>query len=531
MSEPVRCRREQSYIVRATLRDGAEARAREFVVDVMDRDGAVDRQRVLMQPVVRESGAELLGWFDTFKEAHELSLRLDDGFRTFEEIVLRPVAECPAVSHPAANISDAPAPSGADAASAAPMARRVLLPTALASLAGQIESRRVELLEAPVSIKALCDRARGAACVLSPEWIAALRMKWADVQRLAEHAWVIVDLESAARLLASRGVRDLRLRHRGSNRELPCASVRYADAATQGFALSDAFPYAVCSASRFGVRFLSGGATWRSYADEHGFATLLGLAGSGDPARRILCAAMPTAGGELIASDLPWLAAGLFGPLAAPRLACWLLNAQLGGPREPRLQYWTPTREPKVLLREVAELQRHYPALLPVRWAPGCDGVAHLGLALRGASENGTGRGLLIQTGRMDRGAGATSFPPEAMMSLMKLFARERRDRTAWARERLGAATIVWQFDVWGDSQFRHVFESAGPLACSRPPRVVALVDGELDRVPEIEIEGARRVRIDVRQGVLGDGSFEYQRELLRVILAELSGRPVSDRS
>ncbi len=562
--EPVRCRREQSYIVRARLREGAEPRPGEFVLEHLDRDETrIESQRVLMQPIPRlprgvqddaAAAGELLGWFDTPKQADRLVLRLGEQCGAIAEIVLRPVTECPAVCHPAANLPSgevvsAPA-DGAGATAAAHQnstarqnkgahenagarqnaavraahTRRVLLPASLSRLSAQLESRRLELLDAPASVEALIKRTRGTACVIDPQWIADLRMKWPDMMRLAEQAWIIVDLESAARLLAARGVGDLRLRHRGSSRELPCACVRYAGALTRGFALGDAFPYAVCSPGRFGVRFLTGGAAWRGYADEHGFATMLGLAGAGDSSRRMLCAAMPTAGGELIASDLPWLAAGLFGPLAAPRLARRLLDAQLAGPPEPRLQYWTPTREPKVLLREIAELQRHYPALLPVRWAGGRDGTIHLGLALRSPSANGTGRSLLIQTGRIDRLPGATSFPPEAMMSLMKLFARERRDATAWADEHLGAATIVWQFDMAGESQYRHVFDSAAPLAVHRPPRVLALVDGELGRAPAATIEGARSVHIDVPHGVLGDGSFDYQRELLSAILRELRG-------
>ena len=89
------------------------------------------------------------------------------------------------------------------------------------------------------------------------------------------------------------------------------------------------------------MRVLRADRAWKRYADEHGFATLLA---SETPVARhcgdVLSAARPIGGGELIATDLPWLVAGLHGPLLAPRLAQHALRMHLAGPLDDRVQYW-----------------------------------------------------------------------------------------------------------------------------------------------------------------------------------------------
>ncbi|MCH7870304.1 MAG: hypothetical protein IID33_01260 [Planctomycetes bacterium] len=519
---PLRCRKEQWYFMRCRPRPDARIGCTEIHVCFQSAGEPIGKRRILLQPIAGDGPVtDLYGWFETPEDATHFSLRIAAGESTglFDHIGVFPTNERAAISHPAANIplrSYRPPDT----------ARRVWLPSSLESIAGDLAGQEIEIKSIPRSSKALIGLVRGSTWVLDPKWVSRLRLGWDDLERAASVSCMIVDLDTVATLLARDRSLKIAVKRRKSDRELPCAKVVYADATTRGFALHDVIPYATIEPDGgFATRTMNGDRTWREYADQSGFAPLLSYAQSANDDRPdLLSAAMPVGSGELIASDLPWLVAGMHGPLVAPRLARHLLRMHLGGPFEDHLQYWAPTREPHVLLREIAEMQRHFPALRPLRWSTGDEGIMHLGLSLENGAVNGSSRHVVIQTGRIDHHPGATSLPAEAMMCFMKHLAAEARDATDWSRRNLAGLNVTWQFDSAADRQFRHVFASAQAVhtAAHTAPRVVCLVDEELGRVPESMIDGAKLLRIDVRHGVLGDGSIEYQRVLSRLLFREL---------
>ena len=519
---PLRCRKEQSYFVRCRPRPDAQVDVAEMCVHFQDAGEPAGRRRVMLNAAYgNPPTGDLYGWFETPAESTHFQLRFaaSAAAGAFDHIGIFPISERAAVSHPAANI-----PPGAHRPPN--HIRRVVLPASLESIAGDLAELELEIAAEPASRRALIERVRDSAWILDPEWVKRLRLGWGDLERLASLSWMIADLETVAGLLREdRGVKADVKRIR-SDRDIPCAKVVYADVATRGFALHDVLPYAtVDSDGRFGMRTMTGDRSWRRYADEFAFATLLSYAqSSNEKYPDVLSAARPIGGGELIATDLPWLLAGAHGPLVAPRLARHLLAMHLAGPLDERLQYWVPSREPNIVLREIAELPRHHPGLRAIRWSTGGDGVMHLGLTLESDAANGARRHLIVQTGRIDHRRGATSLPPEAMMCLMKHLAVETRESTEWARRHLAGMTLTWQFDSEADECFRHVYGSAecvtGGVATA--PTVVCLIDEELNRVPDTMVDGAKKLSIGVRHGVLGDGSIDYQRELARLLYREI---------
>ena len=82
---------------------------------------------------------------------------------------------------------------------------------------------------------------------------------------------------------------------------------------TRGFALQDVVPYSVFDETpkTFRTRVLTANRSWKRYADDVGFATLLA---SETPWEErcgdVLSTARAIDGGQLMATDLPWLVAG-----------------------------------------------------------------------------------------------------------------------------------------------------------------------------------------------------------------------------
>lgn len=516
LSAPVRCKREQWYLARGFLIDGATDGSTDLQLSFL-RDGeTVSEQRVPLDAVAEaERGEALLGWVQAPENATHLQVRLPEtrGARRFDRLVLHPIAERDPKCHPLANV-----PRWSSYRPPFPI-ERVVLPASLDALAEHLEGVEVELLASPRSLRKLAAKVIGAACVIDPKWVRVLGLKLSDLERVAAGSWMILDLETFSKLLNRGGKTRAKLVTHTSEHEIMSARVEFADVATRGFALQDVLPYATfASETAFRVRVLLADRAWKRYADETGFATLLA---SETPWEKkcgdVLSASRAIEQGELVVTDLPWLAAGRHGRLLAPRLAEHLLRMHLGCPLADSVQYWNRWDDCRVVVRDLGDLPRQYPPLRAVRWASKEMGIARLGITLPSGDETEKCRHLMLCTGRVDQLSSHDGIPPEPLAIFMKWLVREVRERTRWATRYLDNTTVTWQFDTADGLKYALHFDSATGVAADKPDGTLMLKTGDSrsDQRAARKNEGSVRVvTLPAGAGVFGDRSLIYQADL-----------------
>ncbi|MEW6252318.1 MAG: hypothetical protein AB1716_16890 [Planctomycetota bacterium] len=555
VTRPVRCKRESWYIVRARLPAGAaNGRGVPLRIGFAAADGrAVGRRGVMLQPRPALDGehVELLAWIRTPGDATHLCVERHDAHDGLSELTLHEVAERDPKCHPLANV-----PRWASYRTPFTI-ERILLPPALAGIAGWLDGGRVEVLPERPGAAELAREARGAAVVIDPAWVGDRGLGLREIEAIAAASWVLIDLETLARLANEAGVA-AEVRTYTSRHGLMSARVVYADVPTRGFALQDVFPYSTVgpgsTAGRGGVagtgrrrtrdlpyafrmRVLRNSRVWRAYADGAGMATLVsGETPWADRNGDVLSAMRAVGGGELIATDLPWLATGAVagnratekgvggggsGLPIAPGLVRHLLRMHVGLPLAEHVQYWNRLADEALVVRDIGDMPGRCPPLQTARWAADEAGVAHLGLTLGG--QGPARRHVLVQTGPIDTPDG-DSLPAEPMVIFMKGLAREMRERTAWAQRWLADVRVTWQFDT--GLGLRHVMSyDAAPTAGGEEVRMVRvrLGEGEANAAEQLRA-GAREVRLalDADEGLYGDWSLDFQARLTTVLRAAL---------
>ncbi|MGD8451707.1 MAG: hypothetical protein PVJ57_07805 [Phycisphaerae bacterium] len=509
VSAPVRCRREQWYLVSATPAGGVNRQRAEVALRFFNHDEPLAERALWLHAVAEcEHCPGLLGWVQSPDKATHVQLGLPGGPEGWcQEVTFHPVAERDPKCHPLAAV-----PRWRTYRPPFPI-RQVFVPPALEALAEYLPGQEVTTLR-PRSRAELKRRVQGAACVLDPEWAVRQKLTWADLEQIAADSWLMVDLETVWRLLRQTGGVTAQLVTQSAPHGIMSARVEYADVATRGFAMQDVFPYGTIDADGgFAARVLRADRAWKRYADREGFATL--LASETPHAQHcgdVLTAAKPVGRGELIATDLPWLVAGTHGPLVAPRLARHALAMHLAGPLSDVLQYWNRWDDGQIMVRDIADLARRYPPLWAVRWASPKPEVVHLGIALPAAT---AGRTLLIRTGRVDNLHAHDGVPPEPMVIFMKMLARDAHEQTPWARRHLAGLNVVWQFDSSAGRRYAANYASAAALDGDRETTtlLVRCADGPAD---DTDPPAGRTLteRIDLDEGLHGDGSLACQRRL-----------------
>ena len=518
-STPVRCQRGEWYVARGHLHPGHGPDGRSVQAQYIAADEIIGRRCVALDPIDARATDEVMGWLKTPDDATHMRLVFDEptAAAAFRSMELHPIAERDPKSHSLANV-----PRWSTYAPPFTL-ERVVLPRRLACLAERLLGCDVAVIDMPRSAAALAKRARGAVCMLDAEWIDRLELSLGEVERVAAHSWLIVDLASLAQLVTRSGIK-AHTRTHASEHEIMSARVEYADVPTRGFALQDVFPYGVTTPTGgFSTRVLVNSRNWRRYADDVGFAPLLASETPYvDHCGDLLLAARPVDQGELLATDLPWLLAEAGDRLSTPRLAGHLLRMLCGVPLADGLQYWNRWDEDAVLLRDIADLPRRYDLLSTVRWASPDRVEAHLGLTLAAPGFDPPRRHLVIQTGRLDQLDDHDGLPPEPMIILMKHLNRELRERTAWARQHLSGVRVTWQFDT--RDGLRHVvnYDSATQVMNGAAPHAVRLRRRPATHeLPPADAD-VTQVLVNAEPGLFGDGSFDYQRALMALVAKRL---------
>ncbi|MBN2446288.1 MAG: hypothetical protein JXO22_06165 [Phycisphaerae bacterium] len=528
ISAPVRCKREEWYVARASLREPDRQDTARIIVRFLAGDAVVGQRCLTLYAPANDAAAhDLLGWLQAPQDATHLQLQLvrPEDATLFTQLVLHPAAERDPKCHPLAAVPrwstyKPPFPLG-----------RVLLPRSLASLANTLSGLDVEILPQPRSARELRRKIARAACVLPANWVTALSLSLADLEWLAAESCVIVDLETMVRVADKAGAAATKVVTHKADHDIMSARVEYADVATRGFAMQDVFPYgAITEAAGFRMRVLVANRSWKRYADENGFASLLAsetpfVEHCGD----VLLASLPTGGGELMATDLPWLAAEEQGRLLAPRLTQHVLRMCMGAALPDTVEYWNRWNDDGVLLRDIGDLPRRFAGLEAVRWASDDPTLAHLGVSLR-PSSGAAERHVLIQTGRSDQCGAHDGLPPEPMVIFMKMLARDAADGTAWGRRHLAQTRVTWQFDTAAGLRNIVTFLSAAPIMSGpavETMRLIASPDARAKTAGDSGTATARTIRFSDSPGLHGDGSLEYQDRLTRRLrkLVEQGGK------
>lgn len=519
-SRPVRCKRETWYLVRGFLRNGAPVDHAHVNVRFLADESTLTSCAVELGGIADEQRDPcLLGWVLSPERATHLQVQLGAQTRAeaFDRLVLHPVAERDAKCHPYAN-----APRWSSYAPPFPI-RRVVLPRSLESLAPHLAPLELDWVNGPSPrLPALVARAERAACIIDPAWLKRSGLKLGALEALAARTWMIVDLPTLARLANATGAIKTRIANHDSAHDAMSARVDYADVPTRGFALQDVFAYgAITPAGGFAMRTMVATKSWKRHADAAGFATLLASetpweSRCGD----VLSAAMPCDNGELLATDLPWLAAGQLGRAVAPRLAIHVLRMHLGLPVDDALQYWNRWSDGEVVVRDIADLARRYENVRPVRWKSRQSGLGHLGLSIAPATGAGS-RHIVLRTGRIDTLEPHDGLPPEPMMILVRWLARESAEQTAWARRALNRTTVTWQFDTADGLRYATHFRSAGELGEHADTRTFCLCSIEASAGAGNDV-----IAIPRPLGVDGDGSLDYQAYLTAIVRGLLEERP-----
>lgn len=516
-SVPVRCKREQWYLARGFPADGLVGDSADVLLSFVRKGGTVAKQRVALSALAEaENGEALLGWVQAPEDATHLQVRLPDvsDARRFRRLVLHPVAERDPKCHPLANV-----PRWSSYRAPFPVSR-VVLPASLEVLAERLGSFAVETIASPRSLRRLAAKAIGAACVIDPQWVRGLKLKLADLERLAAGSCLLVDLETFSALANRSGEIDTRIVTHTSEHDIMSAQIEYADVPTRGFALQDVIPYAtLVGEAAFRTRVLLATQAWKRYAAGTGFVTLLASETPWeDKSGDVLSAARPVGQGELIASDLPWLVAGRHGRLLAPRLAEHLLRMHLGSPLGDAVQYWNRCDDCAVMVRDIETLARRYAPLHAVRWASGGQ-LVPLGITLPAITARSRARHLMICTGRIDQHGIHDGMPPEPMVIFMKWLAREARERTRWAIRFLSDVAVTWQFDTVDGLKYALHYGSAAGIAANRPERTLILrtagggPGGRTGRPVDVS---AQVLTFPADASVFGDRALIYQAALTR---------------
>ena len=506
-SEPLRCKSEQWYLVRAALPTDQPLEATVITIICLTKEAVPSPQVVpLYRPVDDRWPNELLGWFKTPEDAHELCAVLTDNRPGvhFERLELHPVAEMDPKCHPLAHL-----PSWSTYRPPFEISR-VILPTSLELLVEDLGDLEVTLAEPPSSLSQLKELCHHAAVILDPDWITRLELTADALDELARNAWVIIDLQSLADVLHTSGRCDARIKTRTSPHDIMSARNVYADVPTRGLAMQDAVPFSYRDEKgRFALRVLLNNRAWKKYADQVGFATLYqSETETDDKSGDVVMAACPVGNGELIVTDVPWLVAGDFGPLLARRLAEHMLRMTCGAPLSDSVAFWHHWDDTGVILRDIADLPRRYTGFRTMRWASEDPALAQLGLSLAGENPR---RHLVIQTGRIDHAGEHDGIPAEAMVAYMKFLEREMREETTWAQHFLDGWRITWQFE--SARGLRHVveYDSAKGIRPEQPTTYLAVRSrAESDGSDAQE----RDIELPLGQGLLGDGSLAAQEVL-----------------
>jgi len=510
ISEPVRCRKEQWYLVRAVPSATAATGSAGLQLHFLNGDGAPQTRCVATAPVAGNGNAEHVAWFKTPDGATHLRVEVpvEAAGRSFASIVLHAVSERDPKCHPLANV-----PRWSSVRPPQPL-ERIVLPESLAGLAAEFEGAEVKVVKRPASRARFGALALGAACVVPEDWVRALSLTLGELERLSEASWLVVDLATLGRLLGAAGLTGVGAQVQTSEHGLMSARVEFADVATRGFGLQDVIPYGWrTSKGEFAVRVLPAKRAWKRYADANGFAPLLiSETPWEDRCHDVVCASRPESSGELLATDLPWIVAEAFGPPIAPRLSRRLLRAHLGCPVDDWAQYWTRWDEARIVVRDVSDLARRYEPCRTQRWQSPEPGVVQLGLRV---GPRDARRCLVVRTGRIDQKSRHAGLPPEPMMVFCKALARELREQTAWARRCMRDAALVWQFDTAEGTRYATHFDAAEPLTRARElhlsledDRVMAAAPGGTWTVVSTHGDG----------GIFGDGAFEVSEDLTRCL-------------
>lgn len=507
LSRPIPCKKEEWYLVRAS--GGAEVSSPFVTLRYFVADELIEQQAVplLPSPGVAEQS---IGWFLTPPNATHFRLHLGDSAVRMNSITIHAVGSRDPVCHPAANV---PRWSTYQRSTAT---ERVLIPESLAGLSTPLADLQPVLMKSSGTIAKLAATARGNAVVLDPACVRSEGLNWDQLTRIAADAVVIIDLETAAGLAAKHARSSIRSANYRDRHCLFSARNEYADTATRGFALQDIFPFSVMDEDgAFQMRTIRHLREWKQFADEHAVATLFSCQTPWEGrVKDVLSAGMPTARGELIVTDLPWLVAGQRGALLAPRLAAHALRMHLGGAIEDEVQYWNRWDETHIIVRDIADMTRRYVGLQPVRWASRAGAVV-LGLSLTTAQ---TTRQIVLDTGRIDAREQHDGIAPEPMMIVMRVLERRMREGDAWARRYLANCGLMWRFESASGHKYATMY-SAAPADVARSA-VVTLRLGDTDASETIGGERYVTMRDDV--GILGDGSIEFVSRLLKRIMAEI---------
>jgi hypothetical protein len=502
-SKPLRCKPEQWYIARAFPADSETLTETCVTLVTFDKHGHSTPEVVpLRRPEDDRWPDELLGWVKTPLDAHQLSLVIpDDQPLALESIELHPVAELDPKCHPLAHLPRWESHRPPFEIS------RIILPASLEPLVEHLGDLEVAIVDAPASKKNLIDMARHSAVILDPEWFPRLELDADALDELARESWVIVDLQSLADALRTSGRADARVKTRIAQHEIISARNVYADVPTRGTVMQDAVPFCTRDEQgNFSLRVLVANRAWKKYADQVGFATLLQSETDEDKkSGDVILAACPVGGGELIATDLPWMVAGDFGPLLAPRVARHLLRMTCGAPLSERVLFWNHWSDTSVILRDIADLPRRYTHFRTLRWASDDSNIAALGLSFAAETPR---RHLILQTGRIDRAQRLDGLPAEAMISFMKYLEREWREQTDWGRRFLTGWRITWQFE--SASGLRNVveYDSAQGVRPEQPTTYLAVRTSTAGDSDETRSGG---IEIPISEGILGDESLAAQ--------------------
>ncbi len=509
---PVRCRGEEWYLARTRVPDSPAPEVVTLQIVFRGRRGLLGQRRLRLHSVHGRGGSrEYLGWIETPPGATRLQIGLAEGFGDLlREINLHRVAERDPKCHPLANL-----PRWGTYRPPLTI-RRLVLSAALRELAARLPELPSDIRKRPpASFAELVRLARGNALVLDPAWARALRLGIRELEALARAAWVVVDLETFARCVTSAGLLEAELvTHRAVN-GIMSARCEYADVPTRGLALQDVVPYSsIDEGGRFCTRGIRASRVWMRYADATGLATLLSSeTPRADRHGDVLSAARAIEAGELLVTDLPWLASGAFGPLLAPRVTTHLLRMHLAAPLADHLQYWNRWSDGNVVVRDIADLAGRYGPLRTARWATAETGVARLGLMLPAAGQ--ARRHVLVSTGRIDDLADHDGLPPEPLMILMRNLAREAREQTDWARSHLADVTLTWQFDAADGVRYAVLYDAAPPDG--PPPEVHRLRLGG-STATRRTASGMTEHLLSDDEGVHGDGSLAMLDALHRLL-------------
>jgi hypothetical protein len=520
LSQPIRCKREQWYLVRGRTRNGRSDGSVELLAIFIDEDGACESRalRLLSAGSGGPSGAppaggcEWLEWVRASPKARHLRINLpDNGAANLDRLTLHPIADPAPTCHAGAHV-----PRWSSCRPPFPI-ETVHLPESLAGLGHVLPDACIRRLGPIRSLKSLAARVRGSGCVLDPQWPQRLGWSLDDLEALASQCWLIVDLQTLAEALR-RGRRvATEVLTRRSRHDLMAARVTWAGVETRGLALDDVLPLSILAPDGgFVMRALRNTPSWNRYTARAGInPLLLSEMPWASRSRDVLSAGRTIGSGRLIATDLPWLLAGRYGPLLAPHLAAHLLRMHLAQPLDDAVRYWNRWQDDRIVLRDLADLARRYPPMQAVRWATR-DGLARLGLCVWGAGHRPLRRHLMICTGRIDQAAPHDGVAPEAMSIFMHWLAREVRENTSWAQG-LAHAAVTWQFDAATGLRYLPAYASAATLGLPPPDAVLAVADAGPGAPTTISAgAAATRLRLDLSPGICGDRSLLVQQELTR---------------